>query len=216
MLAQATVSLPGDNLRVSPSRSRSASTAVYDAGKRADVDFLINALGDVDMRMSAASWLGDLGAPSAVPALVRNLRVRNDLDRNSAVIALRKIGDPSAVPRLLELAQEDEAVGVRATAVDAVATLGDARGIALLIQLVIDPAAVLGTCSRNMDVRSIRKVRRGVLPRVARWATKRLCQLRPDGAAEQLEAALPSVAMHDRFRLRRAIRVLREPASAAK
>jgi HEAT repeat protein len=173
---------------------------------------LISALADVDMRLGAAAWLGDLGAQRAVPALVQNLRVRDDLDRNSAVIALRDIGDRSAVPPLLELAQEDEAAGVRASAIDAVATLGDERGVKMLIQLAVDPTNLLATCSRNLDLDLpvVAKAHRGDLGRYSRWATKRLCELHVVEAVPNLEAALPSVDPRTRLRLRRAIRRLRE------
>ena len=103
------------------------------------MSYLIAALSDPTIRGSAALALGRLEAREAVPALVRNLRVKSDLDRNAAVIALRKIGDASAAPALFEVALEDEAWGIRTSAIDALATLNDPRGMQLLAQLAIDP-----------------------------------------------------------------------------
>src|SRR5690242_5271228 len=140
------------------------------------------------MRGSAALRLGDLRARRAVPALVRNLGVRNDLDRNAAVIALGKIKDASTIAPLIEVAGEDEAAAVRVNAIVALAALGDARGVEMLVALAVDPLPLIVTCERTLYFR--RRPRRSYRRWLRRWAAKRLRELRPAGAAALLEAAL--------------------------
>ena len=189
--------------------SQRSVLAVKEAAQRGDVEFLINALADPDMRGSAALRLGDLGAREPVPALIRNLRVRNDLDRNAAVKALGKIGDPSAISALLEVAEEDEAAGVRTTAIDSAAMLNSPRGVELLTELAIDPSPLLATCSRNMDVPIYREMRPRTLRRIRKWAAKRLRELHATEAVPTLAASLGSVDLRHSLRLRRTIRSLR-------
>jgi HEAT repeat protein len=104
-------------------RSKYPNLVVNDAAERKDVRFLIDALTDPETRGGVALRLGDLRATEAVPALIRNLRVKSDFDRNAAVIALKKISDPSAIPELLEVATHDESWGIRGSAIEAVAAL---------------------------------------------------------------------------------------------
>lgn len=189
--------------------SKRPLAAVGDAATQQDVDFLISALADPEMRGSAALRLGDLGVRRAVPALIRNLRVRNDLHRNGAVKALGKIGDPSAVPSLTEVAEEDEAAGVRITAIDSLAMLNSTRGVEMLTVLAIDPSPLVATCSRYMDAPLMRTIRPRYLRSSREWAAKRLRELEVDQAVPSLEAALDSVDLRHRLRLRRTIRSLR-------
>ena len=108
--------------------------AVSYAAERRDIDFLIGALPDPPplVRAAAAGYLGDLGARRAVPALLRNLNANNDFVRSASVTALGKIGDPSVIPQLREIAVGDEAASVRMIGMNSLALLNDARGRAML------------------------------------------------------------------------------------
>jgi hypothetical protein len=196
----------GDDERKGEARRRHPVRA---AAERGDVPWLIDALADARLRGAAAHQLGELGAADAVPALVRNLRVRNDPDRNMTVKALGRIRDPSAIPALLEVAHEDEAAAVRVTAVDALAVLGDREGRELLTQLAIDPSPALAGSERYFDMPLARFLDRRSVPWTRRWAATRLRQLRAVESLPALEAALPSVGRRHRLRLRRTIRALR-------
>lgn len=183
--------------------------AARDAARRGDVDYLIDALIDPEARGHAALRLGDLRERRAVPALIRNLGVRNDLDRNGTIKALGKIGDPSAIPALLEVAEEDEAAGVRTTAIDSLVKLGSPQGAKMLAQLAIDPSPLLSTCSRNFDAPTVRELTTQRLHQIRKWAAKRLRELHVTDAAPELRAALGTVDGRHRMRLRRTIRSLR-------
>jgi HEAT repeat protein len=142
-----------------------------------DVEFLINALTDPGMRLSAAHKLGTLKVTDAVPALIRNTRVRTDIDRNAAVWALGRIGDRSAVPALREVATEDEAVNVRMNAIESLALLNDRVGIELLTELARDPEKALEGTSRYLDLPAMRTITKSRLRSTRRWAAKRLKEI---------------------------------------
>lgn len=59
-------------------------------------------------RARAADLLGDLGARSAVPALVETLTGSSVQLRWSAAQALGRIGDPSSIPALERVARDDD------------------------------------------------------------------------------------------------------------
>jgi HEAT repeat protein len=191
-------------------RAKYPVLVVSDAARRGDVSFLISALADPDMRGSAALRLGDLRARQAVPALLRNLRVGNDLDRNAAVRALGEIGDPAAIPGLIEVAKEDEAAGVRAMAIDALANLHEPQGIEMLAAAAIDPQSLITGSTRNLDVPIFRHWKG--LNALSKWAANRLRQVEAIEALPVLEGSLDSVGLRRRIRLRRTIRALRRSA----
>jgi len=173
------------------------------------VDYLIAALADPRLRLFAASSLGEIRAHAAVPALVRNLNVKNDPVRNAAVKALGRIGDPSAIPSLVDVACTDEAAGVRTTAIDALATLGAPEGVQLMARLALEPAAVLAGTTRFFEGPVVRWIRRSHLRFVQTWAARRLRQLHLVEALPLLEPLPSSLRLLQRLRLRRTIRVLR-------
>lgn len=170
----------------------------------------MRALTDPKLRLGAAHRLGDLKASRAVPALVRNLHVHNDFDRNSAVKALGKIGDTSAVPPLIEVAEEDEAAGVRTTAIDSLAMLGDPRGVQMLAELALDPRPLFASTSRYFDSPLSHSIRPTHLRSTRRWAAKRLRQLGASEALPLLEASARTGGVRHRIRLRRTINALRK------
>jgi HEAT repeat protein len=197
-----------DEERLSPAQ------ITYRAAQRGDVAFLIGALAHPELRLSSAHHLGDLRARSAVPWLVRNLRVKNDLHRNAAVKALGKIGDLSAAPALHETAETDEAAGVRVTAIDSLAMLGDPRGMKLLAALAIDPEPLLASASRNFDQPFSRSLRASTLRHTRKWAAKRLRQIGTVDAIPTLTESVDAVPLRHRIRLGRTIRVLQSTGDA--
>jgi HEAT repeat protein len=182
---------------------------VSEAADRGDIAFLVDALTDPEMRTSAAQRLGDLRAREAVPTLIRSLRIGNDLTRNSVVKSLGKIGDPSAVPALIDVAQQDEAAGVRITAIDSVAMLDHPRGIEMLTRLVVDPRALFIGTSRYMDIPLFRATSARMLRSTQRWAAKRLRELKATQAVPTLQASLRSTGLRNGLRIRRTIRSLK-------
>jgi HEAT repeat protein len=161
-------------------------------------------------RVSAAARLGDLGEPAAVGPLLRCLQANDDLVRNAALKALGKIGDHSAVSALIEVATVDEASGVRTMAIDALATLGEPRGIEMLAQLAVDPSPLLATATRTFrsptTSRSHPTIR---VRRIRAWALKRLRDLHAVDAVGRLEASPPPRSPLLRVRYARTLRALR-------
>ena len=170
----------------------------------------IGALTDPSRRLVAASHLGEMKCREAVPALVRNLGVSNDLDRQATVTALGRIGDPSAVDRLLEVARDDEAAGVRVNAINSLAMLGAPEGIAMFAVLVINPRTLLGTSSRHLDLMFTRKLSGRQLRRYSQWAASRLQELGATEAIPTLEAAIGTNRRSCDRRLRRTVRALQQ------
>lgn len=161
-------------------------------------------------RLSAATSLGKLGHPAAVGPLIRCLRANDDLLRNAVVIALRKIGDQSAVSALMDVATADEASSVRTTAIDALATLGDPRGVQMLAQLAVDPSPLIGDASRTFSPWVNSRFRPTIRARRVRvWALKRLRELRAVEAAPPLEESRPPRSPLLRLQFIRTLRVLR-------
>lgn len=161
-------------------------------------------------RVSAAFALGDLGDPAAVGPLLRCLRANDDLLRNASVKALATIGDRSAVSPLIEVATADEASGVRITAIDALASLGEPRGIQMLVELALDPSPLLSGVSRTFKSHvSSRYQPRLAARRIRAWALKRLRELHAVEALGRLEASRPPRSPLLRLRFIRTLRVLR-------
>ena len=140
----------------------------------AEVSALVAALADPELRISAAHKLGKLKVVEAIPALIRNTRVRRDTDRNAAVWALGRIGDPSAVRTLRDVANEDESVNVRMNAIESLALLHDPVGMELMAVLAQDPERVLEGTLRYLDLPGMRTVSRGRVRSTKKWAAKRL------------------------------------------
>jgi HEAT repeat protein len=196
-------------------QSESPILRVRDAAASDDVDYLIAALRDSEVRDSAARYLGELGSKDAVTALIGNLDADDDGHRVAVAKALEKIGDQRAIMRLMEVATEDEAFGVRATAIDSAAALGDARAIRLLAEIAIDPRAIAGSTRRMMDAPLMRRNTARSLRSMRKWAGKRLIALGATEALPPLEAAIPSTPLIRRIRLRRIVSALRTPTAPA-
>jgi HEAT repeat protein len=109
----------------------------------------------------------------------------------SALRSLAKIGNRGAIDEVYDLAVGAPELQVRAAAAEALALLGDRRGVRLIGRIVSDP-----------DTRF-----RGA---TGRWALKLLVQVGGQEALPDLIAAQASAGLVDRWRLNRIIRRLRD------
>lgn len=106
------------------------------SGERKANEYLIQAIGDPDVRVQAKaiSALGDLRANEAVPILVQYLsRTTTHAHLKELILAaLGKIGDPRAAVSIAELLQRDLEPSTRGTAVFALGEIGAAESEAPL------------------------------------------------------------------------------------
>ena len=156
-----------------------------------DVDALVIRLADTDRvtRLVALYDLGETRSVRAVRPLIRCLNASDEIIQSGALKALAKIGDTSVVPDVFEIATGEAPVGVRATAIETLAALGDTRAAGLLGRLVREEAS---STSFN-----------------TKWATNLLVELGGTDAIPDLEASVKSAGALRRWRLRRAIAALR-------
>lgn len=115
-----------------------AAMALAKRGDSAGVDVLAGALDDCEDRVLLCRLiilqLGALKDRRAVPALVKHLpEVQN---RREMVDALGEIGDPAAIPPLIERLAGDEYVPVRAQAARALARIGRPEAVPALERAV--------------------------------------------------------------------------------
>ena len=108
---------------------------------RADesLDPLIDALTNSrkkQIRLNAATLLGAIGDPKAIPALIETLRDNNKLVRREASTALSRMGEPAVEPLIETL--DDEDWKVRGAAAWALGNLNDERAIPALEKLLDD------------------------------------------------------------------------------
>lgn len=165
-----------------------------------DVAGLIEILGNVDVpgdtRSEAASALGTMSNPIAVPVLVRALKDRQSPVRTAAAVALGCIADARAVQPLIE-ALGDEVGGARTAAADALARIGDPRAAepiaaALRISCLVGtykPAPALTQFGVRAVEPLIAVIRDGT-PLARHLAAEALTQIRDSEAVEPLVAAL--------------------------
>jgi HEAT repeat protein len=111
---------------------------VIEARRSGDVETLVAALQDETEASIAADSLGDLGAISAIPAILPLLDATNPNQRASAVIALGKLDASVACERVMEIAQDDEVAWVRAWAIEALARMS-CDSESLLVHALQDP-----------------------------------------------------------------------------
>ena len=91
-----------------------------------------------ELRMAAASALGQLGEPSAVPKLVNALEDENSNVRVRACAALAQLDHPKAVPPLIERLSDPHGE-VRREAAVTLASLGTDQALAALLDMLDDP-----------------------------------------------------------------------------
>lgn len=116
---------------------RAFRDALIELGEPA-VSAVTDLLGDPaeGVRRAAASALGRIGSPAALPALMRTLNPRYEgapRVRQQAAQALGEIRSPEAVPALLEALASDPHGTVRLVAVGALGRIGDPRAAPALL-----------------------------------------------------------------------------------
>ena len=102
------------------------------------VDHLIDALykKKKQIRLHAATLLGAINNPKAIPALIETLKDNNKLVRREASTALSRMGEPAVEPLIETL--DDEDWKVRGAAAWALGNLDDERAIPALEKLLDD------------------------------------------------------------------------------
>ena len=114
--------------------------AIGELELRADesVDPLIGALSNrkKQIRLHAATLLGAINNPKAIPALIETLKDNNKLVRREASTALSRMGEPAVEPLIETL--DDEDWKVRGAAAWALGNLDDERAIPALEKLLDD------------------------------------------------------------------------------
>ena len=91
-----------------------------------------------ELRMAAASALGQLGEPSAIPTLANALDDENPNVRVRSCAALAQIGHPKSVPAIINRLSDPNGA-VRREAAVALASLGTDQGLAALFDMLDDP-----------------------------------------------------------------------------
>lgn len=116
--------------------------AVRSLGESKDskaVEYLLQALGDADMRIKAKAIdaLGDMRANEATPILIQQLFLREaePTVKRRILASLGKIGDPRAAKPIMEFLQRDLDSETRGTAIYALGDLGAPESIELLARI---------------------------------------------------------------------------------
>jgi HEAT repeat protein len=102
------------------------------ARRDGDIETLVAALQDKTEASMAADFLGDIGAVSAIPALVPLLESTDSHQRAAAALSLGKLKASDACPRIMEIAEQDEVPWVRCCATLALGDLPCDSGELLL------------------------------------------------------------------------------------
>jgi HEAT repeat protein len=114
---------------------------------------------DCPKRMLAVDLLGEIGDPSAVPALLTALADKDGMLRRAAANALGHIGSPETISPLVNALKDIDA-NVRATAASALGELGDSQTVEALVSALQDAnwevrVAVLEALGRLKDARAL-------------------------------------------------------------
>ncbi|MDQ2984250.1 MAG: HEAT repeat domain-containing protein [Actinomycetota bacterium] len=144
-------------------------------------------------RYAAARHLGDMQSREAVEPLLSRLQARDEFLRNSAVIALRKIGDRRVLAAVFEVATEDSSFRVRTNAMETLGALGDRRAVGLI-----------GSTLSKAEIPFL--YRRWY----RKWASAELVKLEGIEAIGDLRRARRGAGPIGRWRLWRAIRTLKK------
>ena len=125
---------------------------------RADesLDPLIEALSHrkKNVRLHAATLLGAIGDPKAIPALIDTLKDNNKLVRREASTALSRMGEPAVDPLIETLNDEDWKV--RGAAAWALGNLNDEKAIPALEKLLDDESGYVRSGAESA-IASIKK-----------------------------------------------------------
>ena len=93
------------------------------ARREGDVETLVAALQDETEASMAADFLGEMGASSAIPALIPLMEAANPYQRASAVLSLEKLNAVNTCPWIMQIAEQDDVPWVRACATQALSGL---------------------------------------------------------------------------------------------
>ncbi|MCU0511181.1 MAG: HEAT repeat domain-containing protein [Anaerolineae bacterium] len=93
---------------------------------------------DAEMSKIAADKLGDLGSREAVADLITAMERRTAFVAAAAALALGKIGDPLAIPVLLQTLEAHQDVQVKAAAAEALGLLRAKNAVTALKKVVQD------------------------------------------------------------------------------
>ena len=120
------------------------------------LDPLIDALGSrkKGIRLHAATLLGAINDPKAIPALIDTLKDNNKLVRREASTALSRMGEPAVDPLIETL--DDEDWRVRGAAAWALGNLGDEKAIPALENLLDDESGFVKQGAQSA-IKSIKK-----------------------------------------------------------
>jgi HEAT repeat protein len=103
------------------------------------IEYLIQALGDSDVRVQAKAldMLGDMRATDATPVLIQHLFLRTtDVQMKQRILAaLGKIGDARAARPIMEFLQRDLDPATRGTAIFALGDIGSPEAVDTLSQI---------------------------------------------------------------------------------
>jgi HEAT repeat protein len=106
------------------------------------IEFLVEALGDSDMRVKAKAIdaLGNLRANEATPVLIQHLFLRDTEPyvKNRILASLGKIGDPRATKPIVEFMQRDLDTDTRGTAIFALGEIGSPAALDALAKISKD------------------------------------------------------------------------------
>ena len=108
----------------------------------------------IDIRLHAATLLGAINNPKAIPALLDTLHDNNKLVRREASTALSRMGEPAVDPLIETLADEDWRV--RGAAAWALGNIGDEKAIPALEELLDDESGFVKQGAQSA-IRSIQK-----------------------------------------------------------
>ena len=124
--------------------------------KDESLDPLIEALSSrkKNIRLHAATLLGAINDPKAIPALIETLRDNNKLVRREASTALSRMGEPAVDP-LIEIL-DDEDWRVRGAAAWALGNIGDEKAIPALENLLDDESGFVKQGAQSA-INSIKK-----------------------------------------------------------
>jgi HEAT repeat protein len=158
-------------------------------------DLLLPLLDDEKLAGTAARTLGKWGVREAVPKIVPLLKHLEERRRVVAANALRDLGDPAAIPPLIE-ALGDPVFTVRKTAARALASFGPAGEKAALASLPDSRGAaqrelvgVLGALRAHRAVRPLRRLLGSNDPWLREDAARALLAIEPARAAGWLRGA---------------------------
>ena len=116
-----------------------AVKSMADSKDKRAVDYMLQALGDPDMRIKAKAidTLGNLRAAEATPVLVQHLFLRSEATpvKRRILASLGKIGDARAASAIVEFLQRDLDPAMRGTAIFALGDIGATESLEALTMI---------------------------------------------------------------------------------